>query len=159
MDFNLSWNESLRAIEVPACSIDVALRGYSLGVASRLLTYALSTIRSPDFHKVYVLYREWDFRATQFLGFSTRRNLLELSQGEKVVEALRHRKRFELLRGVHKVRDFQLELYAGVWDPNAEHVVRMLKEAVAVEKKRGGFNVFFPEPMVTFVPRNLWNGD
>ena len=155
VDFDLSWNKSLRAIEVPASSIDDALRGYSLDVASGLLTYALSTIRSPEFHKVCVLYREKDFGATKLLEFSTRCHLRELSQGEKVVEASQHYKRFELLRGVHKVRDFRLELRAGVWDPDAEYVVRMLKEAVAAEEVKGGFNDFFSEPTVTFVPRAI----
>ena len=103
VDFDLSWNKSLRAIEVPASSIDDALRGYSLDVASRLLTYALSTIRSPEFHRVCVLSREKDFGATKFLEFPTRCHLRELSQGEKVMEASQHYKRFELFeRGVQR---------------------------------------------------------
>ena len=130
VDFDLSWNKYLQAIEVPARSMDKGLREHSLDVASRLLVYALSTIRSPNFHKVCVLYDEKDFCAIDFLEFSARPDLCDLSQGGGVVEASRHYKRFELLCGVHKVRDFQLKLRADVWDSDAEYVARMLKETI-----------------------------
>jgi hypothetical protein len=55
-------------------------------------------------------------------------------------EASQHCKRFELLREMHKVRDFRLMLCAIVNESDSEYVVRLLREAVAAEKARGGFN-------------------
>ena len=68
-------------------------------------------------------------------------------------EALRHSKRFEVLREVRNVRDFWLVLTACVWDPVGEYSVRMLKEAIADEKAKGGFDTFYYEPSVTYSPR------
>jgi len=140
---------------VPVNSVDVALRDGSLDTASRLLKHALSTIQSPAFSQVTLLYQEYDFRALDTLGFPAWPYPRELSQDEKAVEASWHYKRFELLREVHKVRNFQLVLYANVREPVGEYAERMMKEAVVAEKARGGFNIFFPEPLVISVPRSI----
>ena len=79
--------------------------------------------------------------------------LREVSADEKVEEASRHHRRFEVLREVHNARDFRLVLSAGVWDPVGEYSVRMLKDAIAEEKARGGFDNFLSEPFVTYNPR------
>ena len=50
------------------------------------------------------------------------------------------------------MRDFQLILCADIWDPVGEYAVRMLKEAVAEERAKGGFNVFLSEPLVIYRP-------
>ena len=63
-------------------------------------------------------------------------------------ENSQHRKRFELLREAHKVRDFKLELHVDVLEPGRDYAVQALKEAVAEEKARGGFSDSFPEPSV-----------
>ena len=76
----------------------------------------------------------------------------ELSQVESEAEAVRHHRRFEVLREAHKVRDFQLVLCAGVWGPVVDYSVRMLKEAVAEEKAKNGFGDFLPEPLIIAEP-------
>ena len=61
---------------------------------------------------------------------------------EEVEEAVQRLRRFALLRELHQVRDFQLELRAGVWESSEARAVQLLKEAVAVEKARGGSMIF-----------------
>ena len=74
---------------------------------------------------------------------------------ERVEDDLWHRRRFEVFREMHKVRDFQLVLCADVWDFIGWFSMRVLKNAVAAEKARGGFDEFFSEPMVVYSPRAL----
>jgi hypothetical protein len=133
-------------------SIDNTSRDGSLDNASKLYTYLLSTIQSPAFSKVEVVYLGSDFRAIGAGRQPLMARLRQPSQDEEVEEASQHRKRFELLREMHKVRGFRLVLYAYVWESDAEYVVQLLREAVAAEKARGGFNDLFPEPSVTFFP-------
>ena len=47
---------------------------------------------------------------------------------------------------------FGLVMWAGVRDPVGEYSVRMLEEAIAVEKAKGGFDTFYYEPCVTYNP-------
>jgi hypothetical protein len=136
-------------------SVDDASQDGSLDTASKLYTYLLSTIRSPAFSKVEVVYLGSDFRAVGAGRQSLTARLRQLSQDEEVEEASQHCKRFELLREMHKVRDFRLVLCAYVYESDAEYVVQLLRKAVAAEKARGGFNDFFPEPSVIFFPRSF----
>ena len=152
--FDLSQNKSLQTLEVSVDSIDGDFKRYgSTGFyfASSFHKQVLSTIRSPAFSFVQVAYRVHNFRAIT----ATPPYLHHLSQDEEMKEAELHRQRFGLLRAVHKVRDFRLVLYADACGPAGEHVVRILKKAVAAEKARGGFDVFFPEPVVTAIPRSF----
>ena len=135
-----------------ASSIDGALSSGSPDTASSLLKYALSTITSPSFSEVVVQFRWSDFRAVESWRNPDRPPLREVSQAIRTVEGFRHHRRFEVLREVHKVRDFRLVLNAKVWDPAGEYSVRMLKEAVAEEKSKGGFDDFSSEPLVTYRP-------
>jgi len=151
-DFDLSRNQSLRTLLVMASSIDGALSSGSPDTASSLLKYALSTITSPSFLEVVVRFQWSDFRAVESWRNPDRPPLRELSPAGSEVEALRHRRRFEVLREAHKTRDFRLVLDAKVWDPAGEYSVRMLKEAVAEEKAKGGFDDFLSEPSVTYHP-------
>ena len=68
----------------------------------------------------------------------------------KEEEASRHRRVFQLLRDAYRIRDFQLQLYADVWDPIGEYAVRTLKEAVEASKASGLFDCFFPEPLIVY---------
>jgi hypothetical protein len=155
LDFDLSGNKSLETLTIPVDSVDNALRDGSLDTASRLYKYVLSTIRSPVFSWVQVCYQGCDFRAVGPRYRYPMPRLRQLSQDEEAEEALQHFRRFELLREVHKVRDFQLVLCALVWESRKEFVVRLLKEAVAAEKARGGFDDFFPQPRVAFRLRSF----
>ena len=152
LDFDLSRMKSLRTIQVRAWSIDRALKDGSLDAASNLLKHALSTIRAPSFFEVVVLYRWDDFRGVGSWKNPDQPPLRKMSPAEKAEESLRHRRQFEVLRLVRNVRDFQLVLRAGVWDPVGEYSVRMLKEAIEEEKARGGFDEFLSQPFVDYHP-------
>ena len=153
-DFDLSRNKSLRTLQVAARPIDGALCNGSPDSATSLLTYALSTITSPVFSEVVVFYRDYDFgfygSKYTSLGWPWRCRILG---DERAEDASRHGARFEVLRKMHRMRDFRLVLCADVWDRVREDSVRMLKEAVAAEKAKGGVDNIFPEPMVVYSPR------
>ena len=95
------------------------------------------------------MYRGIDFHAIvdRYPAAGTRYRWTNSSR--EVEEASQHRKRFQLLREIRKGRNFRLVLHANVQETVGEYVVGMLKEAVAVEKASGGFDAFFPEPLVT----------
>ena len=100
-----------------------------------------------------VIYCGWDFSGVEYQSGTDRPPLREASQAERAAEASRHRGRFGALREARKVRNFQVELCASVWDPVGEYSVRMLKEAVAEEKAKGGFDGCLSEPSVTYDPQ------
>ena len=100
-----------------------------------------------------VLYRLCDFRGVEPRWHSNRPPLRKMSQADKDDEALLHSWRFDVLREAHRVRDFRLVLCADIWDPVGEYAVRTLKEAVAEEKAKKGFDDFFSEPLVTHNPQ------
>jgi len=54
---------------------------------------------------------------------------------------------------MRKVRDFQLVLCADTWDGVGEYTVGVLKQAVAAERVKRGFDGTFPEPSVIHSPR------
>ena len=152
-DINLSRNISLRTLEVTARSFDGALWTHPPDAAARLLKYALSTITSLVFSEVVVFYRDRDFHGIKNLPTTDGIILYGMSPDEVVEEALWHRRRFEILRIMHKVRDFRLVLCVNVWEHLGRHAVQILKEAVAAEKASRGFDDFFSEPEVVYSPR------
>ena len=152
LDFDLSRVKSLQTIQVTAESIDHALNNGSLDTASSILKHALSTIGSPSFYKILVLYWWNDFHGMESWERPDLPPLREVSEAERAEDAVRHRKRFEVLSEVRKVRAFHLELSACVWDPVGEYSVRMLKEVVAEEKAKGGFDNFLSKPSVAYYP-------
>ena len=126
----------------------------SQDTASRLLKYALSTITSPSFFQVVVVYLWHNFRGVASLLYPDMPLIRELSQVDIADEALYYdRRRFRVLREAHKARDFRLVLSVEVWDPLMEYSVRMLKRAVAKERIKDGFGDFLPEPLVICRPR------
>lgn len=118
-----------------AVALDCALNSSSLDAASMLLKFAISTVASPVSLKLMIVYRDYDFCGIAPCG--TR--LCEVSEADRAGEALRHHRRFEVLREVRKARDFQLVLFTSRRSPVVEYSVRMLKEAVADEKAHWGF--------------------
>ena len=152
-DFDLSRNKSLRTLQVTARSIDGALEAGSPDSAASLLTYALSTIKSPVFSEVVVFYRDYDFG---FRGphYTPRwRTPRRMSPNEIAEDASLHGGRFEVLRKMHQVRDFRLVLCADVWDRVGVNSVRMLERAVVAEMAKGGFDNIYSKPMVVYRPR------
>ena len=147
-DFDLSRNKSLRTLEVTAQCIDVMLCTGSLDTASSL-KYALSTITSPVFSEVVILYRHYDFCGIGLYPPHFR----ELSQTERAREAARNRRLFGVLHEMYKVRDYKLVLCADVWDYLRDYAVRELKCVVATEKAEGRLDNLPFEPSVTHSPR------
>ena len=131
-DFDLSLNKSLWTLQVAAVDIDEALETGPPNPVSNFLEHTLSTIKSIEFSGVMVIHGEDDFRGEQ---------------------STQHHRRFELFREVHEVQDFSLILCASVWEPVVDHSVRMLEEAIAIEKEKGGFDRSFPQPSVTDNPQ------
>ena len=107
------------------------------------LTHALSTITSPTFSEVTVFYREYDFHDVA---------VHRLSKPE-TQEASWHHWRFEGFRKMHKVRDFRLVLCVDVWGGVGEYCTRRLKQVIAAEKAKSGFDDAYPEPLVLYSPR------
>lgn len=56
LDFDLSQNEPLRTLEITAGAVDRVLENGSLEAASEFLKRSLSTIKSPDFYRVLLVY-------------------------------------------------------------------------------------------------------
>ena len=75
-----------------------------------------------------------------------------MTEDEKTKEATRNRRQFRVLRKAHKVRGFQLELSAIVSGYTGECRLQMLKETIAKEKARKGFDASFSEPLVRYNP-------
>ena len=136
-DFDLSQNKSLRILQVQANLIDRDSRG----PASKFLKHLLSTITSPVFSRIIVLYGNQHFRGIEFYH-SSRAFFSRLSQAERAGEVARHRMTFEVFRKIHEVRDFQLVLSACIPGSVGEELVRILEEAIAEEKGQRGFNGF-----------------
>ena len=116
----LSQNKSLRTLEVLAHSVNYSLRASLQDPASSFLKHALSTITSPIFLEVVVIYRWYNFRGIRNLRFDAVRrplcHICGLTEGERAEEALQYRRQFKVFREAQKVRDFQLVLRAEVWD-------------------------------------------
>ena len=132
-DIDLSWNKSLRTIQIPASLI------VPQGTTSSFLKHALSTIAPSVSLGIVVYYSE---------PFPPR----EMSQAEIAEEASCHHRRFELLRELHKTRDFWLVLSTCISGRAGEYPVQMLERTVAEEKAKGGFDTHFPVPSVSYDP-------
>ena len=149
-DFDLSQNTSFRRLRISAGSLGTASQD---GNGSRLLKYVLSTVRPSIFLRVVIIYGTSTFRGVDNRRDSEWPYLRKLPRSMAEDEASEHRRRFELLREVHGVRNFGLVLCANVWDPVGEYAVRRLKEAVAAAKAEKVFDRHFPAPWVTCNPR------
>jgi len=121
-------------------------------ISSEILKHVLSTTTSPAL-EVAVIYRDYDFCGVRPPGYPTLPPVYSVSQAERTKEALQHHRQLEVFREIHELRDFRLVLRADVWHRIGEHSVRVLEEAVAVEKARGGFDIGFSEPLVIYRPR------
>ena len=102
------------------------------------------------------MYMDYDFGGVQFQSLIKTDGLFRImSKSKREGEALLNHMRFKVLHKVQKVWDFRLVLCADVYDSVAEYCVRVLKEAVAVEKAKGMFDDFSSEPVVTYRPRAI----
>ena len=154
-DFDLSRNESLRTLKLPASSLD---RGVTNGLD--IITFfkrVLPTITSSAFFEVVVIYGDRDFRGVRTWSSDRSPFYEELSQAARAEEFALHRRKFDILREVNVMRAFQLVLCASVWGCVGKYPVQMLKEAVAGEKAKGGFCGCF-SPLVVYDPRGTRDG-
>ena len=151
-DFDLSRNKSLQVLQLGAWDMGRSSGVGSPDTTSSFLKYVLSTTTSPGSFQIVVVYRWSDFHGTESWEHPDRPPLRDISQAERAEEVSRHRRLFEVFRGVYKVRSFWLQLDAYVWDPVGEYCVGILKEAVAEEKAKRGFVEFYSEPFVTYRP-------
>lgn len=155
-DFDLSRHESLSLLEITAGSLNSFSEGLLPGPprsALRLLKSVLGSIRYPGLFRVVIDYFEGDFRGIRSIRGLDRPCVQEISLSQREREARIHHERFKLLCEAHKSRGFLLILRALVRESVKEYVVRELKEAVATEKSRGGFEGFSYEPLVEYHPR------
>ena len=143
-DFDLSRNKSLRILEITASSIANRKPGF--------FTHVLSTITSPAFLEVVILYRDYDFRVVIPPQREDSRMCYKRF-GSDVHEALWHYRLFEVFREMREIRKFRLVLCVDVWDRVGEYSVQALKQAVAAEKTQKGFDNTFPEPSVIYSPQ------
>ena len=118
---------------------------------THLLTFALSTITSPVFSEVIALYQDLDFGGVHWAWSDW--PFRPQSPAQREEEALLHERRLRLFRTICKVRGFQLVLCANIWDGVREYTTLVLKQAVAAERAKGGFDDIFPEPLVVCSPR------
>jgi len=130
-DFDLSQSRSLRVLEFSVWSV-VDDPG--------LYVRALSTVVSPVFSQVTIVYWDRDFCGVHS-GWTD-------GQADMAEEASWYHRQFEAFHVIHKVRDFRLVLCADVWDYKREYAVWLLKQAVAAERTKGGFDEHFSEPLV-----------
>lgn len=142
-DFDLSRNESLRALHISASSLYPICTNRPSNTIS-FLKHVLSTITSSAFSKVIVSYEDpW---------YSIPSYIRELqAEREKLISQCRMG--FQVLREVQKTRAFQLVLCASSQGRQGESLVHLLEEAVAEEKAEVGLNGFFSDPSVVYDPQ------
>ena len=152
LDFGLSRNKSLRTFEVTARSIISRRKPRAPNPTTlRFLRTVLSTIASPSFVEVVIIYLSYDFGGVVF--HCRPRVCKDVTPAEREKEASWHRGLFKVFRKMYAIRDFQLVLCVDVWDCVGEHAKGLLKEAVAVEKAKNGFDYLPLEPLVVYSPR------
>jgi len=147
-DFDLSRNKSPCTLQFPASTING-----SPGTTS-FLEHVLSTVTPVVHLKIRLFHGDLHFCGVG----SWRSGWPRLSEAEREMKASQYHLQFEVLRKVHKVRSFQLELRVSVWGHFGEESVRMLEEAIAKEKAKGGFDEFPCKPSVVYTPQQFYQG-
>ena len=125
-DIDLSRNKSLRELRITANDLISCLRRSRPATTPNAFKTMLSTIKSPAFSDVIVVYRQGDFYNYPYSG-PTRYE----SEDE---EAWYHRQ-FEVFHAMYEVRDYRLVLSV---DCASDDPVRELERAVATERAKGG---------------------
>ena len=140
LDYDLSQNKSLRELKITAGSLIAAMHSGPATTAPSSFRTVLSTIKSPAFSRVVIVYREIDFYNVLY---SMDAHLEAMSSGE----AAWYHMQFDIFREMCKARDFRLVLEAS---DVSDGSVQELKRAVAAETARGGLP---PELSVTYTLR------
>jgi hypothetical protein len=122
----LSRNKSLRQLKITAQSLIEALGDRAPTTTSSPLRAILSTIKSPAFSDVLVVYHAHDF----YHAVYNKDRRAELGEEDEW-----YHKQFDAFREMYKARDFRLVLRT--WHVS-DNSVRELERAVAAERARGG---------------------
>jgi hypothetical protein len=125
-DLNLSRNKSLWKIEITAQSLIRSLRNRPPAATPSSFRAMLSTVKSPAFLDVVIVYREGDFYHDVYS---------KNAQAELGEEDTWYHRQFEVYREMYKARDFRLVLWAPCVGDDS---VRELQRAVAAEQAKGG---------------------
>ena len=132
-DLDLSRNKSLRKLQITAESLISCFRKCTSATIRATFKAMLSTIKSPAFSDVMVIYRRGDFH-------SYASKAVRLGLGDE--ETWYHRK-FEVFRAMYEARDYRLVLSMECVGDNS---VRELKRAVARERAKGGLPLQIATP-------------
>lgn len=127
----------------------VSIVGGEPGFVARII----STIASPAFSEVAIIYREYDFCGVSILGDYRHSGFNFATAAEAAEEISARRRQFQVFREMREVRGFQLVLCVDVWDRVGEYAVQILKQDVAAEESEVGFDSHFPEPLLVYSPR------
>ena len=157
VDFDLSRIKSLRTLEFQARSIINRLKPLAPDHATLgFFRVVLSTIKSPAFSKVVVVYSDTDFYGVSTPPACGGNRHRSTTPDERAEEALWHCWLFEVFREMYLVRDFQLVLRAEVHDPVGEYMIGVLKQAIAEEVVAKRLDYLPSEPLVVYSPRGTW---
>ena len=137
--FDLLRNKSLQALEFTG--IGYMVRRSPEAVST--LKHVFTTIASPAFFEVTIIYRDVDFQAS----YNPPR--IYASGGSRREIASRHHKMFEVFHEIREIRDFRLVLCAVSWHPLVECMVRELEWAVNIEWVGRGSEKNSSRPVVT----------
>ena len=149
-NFDLSQNTSLRALEVTmGRMVTILYVPLIITQITKNLGHALSTIRSPTFSEVVVIYQDRDIPAVHYQQEGPPA-LWWLSPTQKARFASERRIVFEVLRELRRAHDFNLVLCADVWGCARIHAMRELKQAVLEERRQGGLDNMSSRLMVTY---------
>ena len=127
-DFDLSQNRSLRTLEHPRIAL------YSFHPLASGFKQALSTIRSPVFADIIIIYEDDDISGAHI---SSTIAFIHAPIGRDY-SMERNGQMFEMLREMRRIRDFGLVLCADVWGYIRERAMRELEWVVSTERERGG---------------------
>ena len=147
-DFDLSRNKFLRRLKFPACSIDGSSR------TTVFLKHLLSAITHSAVLRISLLQGECCLSGVK----SWHSEWPKLSTAERGKEVSWYHQQFRVLREMHKVRASQLVLCASSWGRFEEEPVRILEDAIAEERAKGGFDGFPCEPSVMYHPQEFRQG-
>jgi len=130
----------------------VSRRGSHAPSAATLsfLRSTLSTITSPMFTEVVVVYQESSFSGVASHSTEAYRTT---TSSERAAEASWHRSLFQVFREMYTMRDFRLVLCAEVWGVVREYTAEVLERAVAVERAAERLDYLPSEPLVICSPQ------
>ena len=153
LDFDLSRNKSLRTFEVGAQSITYRWKSPAPSTLGFLRT-VFSTITSPAFFEVIVIYLDRDFGGAKLYSHDTWGHWKQMTPAEGAEEASWHRVLFEVFREMYTVRDFRLVLAVEARDRLGEYTVGAVKRAVATENATKRLDYLPSEPAVVYSPQS-----